>query len=369
MEISVQVPELATALQRVQGIVEKKSAMPALANALITTHGQDRISVSATDLEIGLTAEYPAEVHSPGAMTLGARALYDIVRSLPEKTVRLKQVQNQWVEITCGKVKYRVVGLAPDGFPSLPTFDDVAMSPIDPGMLRDMIEKTLYAVSTDETRYNLTGVYCEAVSEKPGLRMVATDGHRLSIVEREMKNPPELEAGVIIPRKGLTEMKKLLEDKGDDAQLGYVDNSAVFQKNGVTLTMRLVDGRFPDYQQVIPGAAHREVVLDRQRFQNALKRTSLLSPDKAQGVKIELEANQLMLSANNPDLGEAREELDVHYEGEALTIGFNFRYLLDVLSVLTDEEVVLKLTDELSPGVITPKDSTEYKAVIMPMRI
>lgn len=369
MEISVKVPELAKALQRVQGIVEKKSAVPTLANALIKTQGQDRITVSATDLEISLIADYPAEVIAPGAITLGARALYDIVRSLPEKDVKLKLVQGQRVEITCGRVKYRVNGTEPDTFPTLPSFDQLELEGIEPALFRDMIEKTLYAVSNDETRYNLTGVFCEPMGETEGLRMVATDGHRLSIVERPMKVAESFGAGVIIPKKGLNELKKLLEDRDGEAKLGFVESSAVFERDGVTLFMRLVDGRFPDYQQVIPTNLTRQVFIDRQALQNALRRTSVLSPDKAQGVKLELEAGRLSLSANNPDLGDAREEIEVGFEGEPLTIGFNFRYLLDVMSVIDEEEVMMELTDDLSPGVLSGRGSSGYRAVIMPMRI
>ncbi|MBX2812329.1 MAG: DNA polymerase III subunit beta [Myxococcales bacterium] len=369
MEISVHVPELSKALQRVQGIVEKKSAMPALANALIRTEGKNTITVVATDLEIGVTGRYAANVAVEGSISLGARALYDIVRSLPEREVSLKQLPNRWVEISCGKVNYRLVGSDPDSFPNIPDEEDIKMFPVEPGLVRDMIEKTLYAVCTDETRYNLTGVFCEADPDGERLRMVATDGHRLSVIERPMKHLPQLDTGVIVPRKGLTEVKKLLEDKVEEASMGYTQTSAIFKKDGVTLTMRLVDGRFPDYNQVIPESLEREVVMNRQRFQDALRRTSLLSPNKEQGVKIELESGKIMLSANNPDLGEAREELEVGFEGDPITIGFNFRYLLDALSVLEDDEVVLSLTDELAPGVLTGKTSVGYKAVIMPMRI
>jgi DNA polymerase III subunit beta len=369
MELTIRVPELVKALQRVQGIVEKKTTMPILANALIKSKGKDAITVSATDLEIGLVGDYEAKVTKTGALTLGARALYDIVRSLPEQTVTLKQAANQWVEITCGKVKYRVVGMAAESFPTLPKFEDVPFFPVDPKVFKEMIDKTLYAVSTDETRYNLTGVYCEPVTGSPGLRMVATDGHRLSVIERPTSQAPAMKDGVIIPRKGLVELRKLLEDGEGDARLGFVENSAVFEKGGLTLTMRLVDGKFPDYQQVIPTASSRRVRVPRHLLHDALKRTSLLSPDKAQGVRFEVGPGSLALSANNPDLGEAREELDVDYEGEPLKIGFNFRYLMDVLNVLTDDRVELELTDELSPGVLHGEGAEGYRAVIMPMRI
>jgi DNA polymerase-3 subunit beta len=178
-----------------------------------------------------------------------------------------------------------------------------------------------------------------------------------------------MKEGVIIPRKGLVELKKLIDEGGSGAKLGFVENSAVFEKDGITLTMRLVDGRFPDYQQVIPTASSRRVQVSRNALNQGLKRTSLLSPDKAQGVRLDLTSNALALTANNPDLGEAREEIEVAYDGDALKIGFNFRYLLDVLSVLTEDEVELELTDELSPGVIRGVGSEGYRAVIMPMRI
>lgn len=369
MELTIRVPELLKALQRVQGIVEKKTTMPILANALIKSKGKDAVTVSATDLEIGLTADYEAKVPKAGAMTLGAKALFDIVRSLPEQTVTLKQASNQWVEIACGKVKYKVVGMAAESFPTLPRFEDVAFFAIQPKTFKEMIDRTLYAVSTDETRYNLTGVYCEPVVGSAGLRMVSTDGHRLAVIERPMTAAPAMKEGVIIPRKGLVELRKLLDDGEGDARLGFVENSAVFEKGGLTLTMRLVDGRFPDYQQVIPAASSRRVRVARQQLQDALKRTSLLSPDKAQGVRLDLTSGTLALTANNPDLGEAREEIEVDYEGEALKIGFNFRYLMDVLAALSDERVEIELTDELSPGVVHGEGSEGYRAVIMPMRI
>jgi DNA polymerase-3 subunit beta len=369
MELTIRVPELVKALQRVQGIVEKKTTMPILANALIKSKGKDKIIVGATDLEIGLVADYDAQIEKSGAMTLGAKALFDIVRALPEKTVTLKQTANQWVEISCGKVKYRVVGMAPESFPTLPTFDDVSFFALEPSTFREMIDKTLYAVSTDETRYNLTGVFCEPVGGSPGLRMVATDGHRLAVVERPTSEAPIMKEGVIIPRKGLVELRKLIDEGGDGGRLGFVENSAVFEKDGITLTMRLVDGRFPDYQQVIPTASSRRVRVARPALADALKRTSLLSPDKAQGVRFDLTENALSLSANNPDLGEAREELEVEYAGEPLKIGFNFRYVSDVLGTIGEDQVELELTDELSPGVLRGVGSEGYRAVIMPMRI
>ncbi|MCB9655262.1 MAG: DNA polymerase III subunit beta [Deltaproteobacteria bacterium] len=369
MELNIRVPELTRALHRVQGIVEKKTTKPVLASVLIRTRGQDRIAVSATDLEIALTGDYEAEVVKEGSITIGAKALYDIVRSLPEEHASLKRTANNWVEIVCGKVKYRLVANSDEEFPKLPAFSDAAFFSVDAAVVRGMIDKTLYAVSTDETRYNLTGVYCEALAREAGLRMVATDGHRLSVVERTTPQAPIIKDGVIIPRKGLIELRKILDDAGEDGRLAFVDNSAVFESSGLTLTMRLVDGRFPDYQQVIPTAFSRQIRLSRATLTQALKRTSLLAPDKGQGVRFDLTENTLSLTTNNPDLGEAREDIDVAYEGEPLRIGFNVRYVMDALSVITEENAVIELTDELSPGVFYGAGAEGYRAVVMPMRI
>lgn len=368
VELKIQVPDLVRALQRVQGIIQKKATMPILVNVLLRADEDGRLHVAATDLDTGLRASYPAEVKLAGTITVGAKALFDIVRSLPGETVRLKSLPNQWIELSAGKVQYRLVGMAADSYPSIPEFNDAEFFAIDARVFRDMIDRTIYAVSQDETRFNLTGVYCEAMAGGKGLRMVATDGHRLALVERPVDQAPPLEHGVIIPRKGLLELRKLLEENAE-GQLSLVENSAVFRQTDVTLTMRLVDGKFPDYQQVVPTSYARKLQVDRSSFLGALKRTSLLAPDKAQGVRLEIDKDVLFLSANNPDLGEAREELDIAYDGAPLTIGFNFRYLMDALQVIPDDQIQFELTDELSPGVLRGVGSEGSQSVIMPMRI
>lgn len=369
MELKIAVPELAKALQRVQGIIEKKTTMPILANVLLEARAEGQLRVSATNLEIGLTGSYPAQVREAGAITLAGRALYDIVRSLPSETVTIKKTANNYVETTSGRVSYKLVGMAADGFPAMPKFEEVDFFPIEGRVFREMVDKTLYSVSQDETRYNLTGVYCEPIKAAPGLRMVSTDGHRLSVIERAMSKVPAMKRGVIIPRKGVVELRRLLDDVDGGGRLGFVENSAVFEKDGLTLTMQLVEGQFPDYQQVIPSSHNKRVVVDRQRLADALKRTSILAPDKAQGVRLDLAAGVLALSANNPDMGEAREELEVDYAGDSLRIGFNFRYLADVLQVLEDDKVEIQLTDPLSPAVIVPYGHEGYRAIVMPMRL
>ena len=369
MEFQIRTPELARALARVQGVVEKKTTMPILANVLIKSNGKDAVSIAATDLEIGLTAEYEAKVTKPGAMTLGAKALFDIVRALPEATVSLKLQTNQWVEITCGKVKYRVVGIDPAHFPTLPRFADVAFFPVDPKVVRLMIDMALPSVCTDDTRSNLLGAYVEPMATSPGLRMVSTDGHRLAVIDRPLATAPVMRGPVIVPRKGLGEMKKVLDNvpEGAEVRLGFVENSAVLEVGGVTLSMRLLDAKFPEYQAVIPQSASRYAKVSRGELASALKRVSLLASDKSVGVRLSLEAGTLALYMNNPDAGEASEEIAIDYTGDPLKIGVNARYLLDALGACGAETPTLEMTDELSPLVVRPDDTASF--VIMPLRI
>lgn len=369
MEFSIPVQELAKALQRVQGIIEKKTTMPILANVLLEASKDGFLSVAATNLEIGLTGKYACDVTQEGSITLSGRSLFDIVRALPKKTATLKKVNNDWVEISCGKVNYRVVGMSAEGYPTLPSFSDVEYFALSSDAFKAMIDKTLYSVCTDETRYNLTGIYCEALSEGDGIRMVSTDGHRLSIVEQNTDDQPLIKKGIIIPRKGMIELRRLLDDGETTGQLGFKDNSAIFEKDGLTLTMQLIEGEFPDYKQVIPQTCTKRVIVNRELLQSALKRTSLLSPDKAQGVRLDLSNGNLALSAHNPDVGEAKEDIEVDYDGEDLKIGFNYRYISDVLHALNHEEVELQLSDSLSPGVIIGAGTEDYRAIIMPMRL
>jgi DNA polymerase III subunit beta len=369
MEFNIPVQELAKGLQRVQGIIEKKTTMPILANVLLTASKDGHLTVSATNLELGLTGKYPCEVITPGAITLSGKSLFEIVRALPKNSAKIKTTNNDWVEISCGKVNYRVVGMAADGYPTLPSFSDVEYFKLGRDALKAMIDKTLYSVCTDETRYNLTGVFCEALTDGDGIRMVSTDGHRLSIIEQPTDDQPLIKKGIIIPRKGMIEIRRLLDDGDSNGQLGFKDNSAIFQKDGLTLTMQLIEGEFPDYKQVIPSSCTKKIVINRAILQAALKRTSLLSPDKAQGVRLDLSPGNLSLSAHNPDIGEAKEDIEINYDGEELKIGFNYRYISDVLHALTDLEVELQLSDSLSPGVIIGAGSAHYRAIIMPMRL
>lgn len=367
MELQIAVEELSRALYRAQGIVEKKASLPMLSNVLLEA-AAGKLTVKAFDLEIGVISEHPAEIRSEGRLTVSARRLYDIVKMLPEPMVVLKQAQNHYVEISCGAAHFRIVGSPADDFPTLPVLSKVPFVKVDTRQLLEMIDLTSFAVSNDETRFNLNGVFFEPVASG-GLRLVATDGHRLSMVERQVEGDFQLPRGVIIPRKGMQELKRLLSEAGEDAELGFADNSCVLRRTGLTMVMQLVNGQFPEYGQVIPKETGRSVHVGRIRLLDTLKRVSLLSTEQARTVKLDVGEAALRVSSQNPDLGEAHEELPIQGEGEKLQIGFNSRYLIDVLNVLTSEDVTLELTDDLSPGVIHPAEDKSYTAVVMPVRI
>ncbi len=368
MELKIPVEELSKALYRTQGIVERKTTMPVLVNVLLEAKKETGLTVSAFDLEIGLIGQHRCEVIKEGAVALPARHLYDIVRSLPEATVSLKRAANGQMEIHSGSARFKIVATPAEDFPALPKPEGVANLDIDADVLAQMIERTAFAISTDETRYNLGGVYLEQV-EKGSIRMVATDGHRLSCVDKPVGGTAKLEKGVLIPKKGLMELRRLLGEDGGGCHLGFTKGSAIFKRDGVVMVMRLLDGQFPDYRQVIPKESEKSVTVGRTALMDTLRRVSLIASDKTFGVRIDLGDGHVTLTSQNPDLGEAQEELAAEVKGTGLKIGFNARYLIEALSVLSCDKVRLELADELSPGVVRPVGEEGYLAVVMPMRI
>ncbi|MEK7705236.1 MAG: DNA polymerase III subunit beta, partial [Myxococcota bacterium] len=332
---------------------------------------EGRLSVSATDLDVGISGTYSADVKIPGAVAVHARQLFDIVKSLPGDEISIERQDNFWLELTSGKSRFRLVGMAPDEFPALPAYGQVKTFRLPAALLTEMIDQTIFCVSTDDNRHNLSGVFCTRPSEKM-LRMVSTDGHRLAMSERTLETVIPLTEGVIVPRKGFQELRRVLADtseKLDEVELGFSQNAGLLRAGAVTLTTRLVEGQFPDYEQVIPREATKRARIPRAPLAEALKRVSLLSQARGHGVRLTLSQGKVELVAEDPEHGEARETLDVSYEGEGLTVGFNARYLLDVLGLVHDNDILLELTDDLSPGVVKPGDKPGFLAVVMPMRI
>jgi DNA polymerase-3 subunit beta len=374
MKLTIEKTDLHRGLSRLQAVVEKRNSMPILANVLLDATGQGdegQLELMATDLEIGVRDVHPARVDATGSTTVSARKLFDIVRELPEEPVQLAAESDGFLEISSGRIHFSLAGTTAEEYPSLPAFSPDRLVTLQAPILSTMIERTMYAASLDETRYNLNGVYFEVRPESEKIRMVATDGHRLALVDRGIGGEAgELTSDVIIPRKGLAELKRLVdEEDADQVELGFEGNSGLVRKNAVTLVMRLIEGKFPDYQQVIPTNVEHRVILPTEPLIRAVRRMALLSAERSHAVKLELKSSLLRLSSSNPDLGQAEEELDVDYAGEDLVIGFNAKYLQESLAAFGAKEIQLSLHDATSPVVVQPTDDTDSLAVVMPMRL
>ena len=371
MKFTIKKEEILKGLQRIQGVVDKKNTMPILANMLLTAD-KSGLEIVATDLEIGLRGKYIAEVATPGAVAVSAKKMYEIARELPEEDVLVHVDENNWVKMVSGHSQFKLVGLPKGEYPALPDVMEEGMIAVDGDVLRDMIRKTLYAVGDNDARYVLNGLFVHLTQAKNGLniRMVGTDGHRLSLID-QVVDAKHKEENVIIPKKAMMELRRLLEEDGSGAELrvGFSKNHALFKRDGLVMVSKLIDGNYPNYNQVIPAKSTKTVSVPKEQIAHAVKRVSILSKEKTNAVKLQLEKNSIVLSTSNPDLGEANEELAVDYKGEGLSIGFNSRYLTDVLSAIDGETITISLTDPLSPCLIREVGNEQYKCVVMPMRV
>lgn len=370
MEFTIARDELLQGLYLTQGIVERRTTIPILANVLMES-ADTGIAITATDQEIGVRRRCEAKIKKKGSLTTGARKLYEIVRECPEGPIVIRTLENNWIEIASGNSRFKIVGLDPKEFPAMPSPDRERESQtlnVPAEVLRDMIARTLFAVSMDEMRANLSGIFVE--SPEPGkLRMVATDGHRLSMITRPVE-AGSLAGSVILPRKGVAEISKVIE-AGDDPIALAVQGSVVHASRGqVDLSMRLVEGEFPDYKQVIPTRSERRLVVSVEPLLAGLRRVSTVSSERTRGIKFQLEAGKLEISSMNPDLGEASEELAVEYDAGPLSIGFNAKYFMDLLGVLAGGTALeIGFHDEVSPALLHCDADPDYVYVVMPMRL
>ncbi len=371
MKLKIKKEEILKGLQRIQGVVEKKNTMPILSNMLLTAEG-DSIEIIATDLEIGLRGRYAADVEKPGSVTVSAKKMYEIVRELPADEVQIKVEEGNWVKIISGRSQFKLVGLPKDEYPALPDVAEEGMIAIDGDMLRDMIRKTLYSVGENDARYVLNGLFVHMTQAKGGLniRMVGTDGHRLSMIDRVI-DATHKEESIIIPKKAMMELRRLLEEDAPktELRLGFSKNHALFKRDGLVMVSKLIDGNYPNYLQVVPAKSSKKVTVSKEVMTHAVKRVSILSKEKTNAVKLSLEKERIILSTNNPEIGEASEELAVDYAGEGIAIGFNSRYLMDVLMSMDREHIAIEFNDPLSPCLITEDGDEHYKCVVMPMRV
>ncbi len=383
MIFDIEKKDILKGLVSVQGIAGRKTTLPILSHVLLEGE-KDFLYLTGTDLETGVREGLPANVQREGKASVSAKKLYEIIRELPDRPIHIEKKENHWVTLICGKSTFNLAGLDPDEFPSLPAYREEHFSKIPASTLMEMIERTVFAASNEESRYHLNGVFFLQTKQsgKEVLRMVATDGHRLSLIHREGFRIRGIEKGIILPKKGILEVKKILADRaGEEPVEIYFDGTHGFLRIGKSLMIvRLIDGEFPEYEQVIPKENDKKIKMEREKIYACLRRISTMANERIEGVKLSLKKNILEGSSFNQDFGDAREELEVSYEGASLEVGFNARYLIDVLNVVDSNEVWLELRDEGSPAILRPlseasseKPSTlgsnDQLFIIMPMRI
>ncbi len=370
MEFSVKKFDLLAELELTQGVVERKTTIPILSNLLFEAKG-NRLSITATDLELSIRTSCDAKVKKEGSGTIPAKKLYDLVRLLPDEEIRFKLIENHWIQIVSDRKSYKLVGMSKENFPALPGFPH-ALVKIPAKLLNDLIAKTTFAISLEESRYTLNGALLVV---KPGsLTMVATDGHRLAMVETDHKfEGLPTETRVLVPKKAMNEVQRLAAESSDDAvvEFGQDESHLFFQFGRRLLTCRKLTGQFPNYEAVLPRDVTKTVTIERSELQDALRRVSQLADQRSHAVKFMLSKEGLEISASSPEYGEAKEVIEKEFKGETIAIGFNAQYLLDFLAAAADGPISFELKDEQSAGQLRPlgDESSRYRYVVMPMRI
>lgn len=378
MEFSITKGEFFKGLQKSQGVADTKGAIPILSNILIEVVDSG-IWIYATDLNIGIKGFYKASVKTKGKFTVNARKLFDIVRELPDADINVSQKSGGkrkepepesaelWINLSCGNYKTRLSGLPVDEFPAFPSYGEDYLVKFEPSQLKDMVKKTIFSISSDETRYTLNGTLLEA--DENTIKMVSTDGHRLSYIKNENPKTVEKKINVIIPQKTTSELLKLVEDGEEAVLFSIYENHVVFKKENFVLVSRVIDGQFPNYDVVLPKNNDKRVILNKDVLIHALKRVSLLSDEKSKMVKFNIDKDNIELISDTAGIGEAKEKIDVKYDGEGLSIGLNARYLLDIMSAVDSDEIFFDIKDPVSPTLFMPLNNENYKCVIMPMRL
>ena len=377
MNFEIDKRDFIKALGLIQGVAGRKTTLPILSHILLEWK-ENSLFLSGTDLETAIREEVVAKIYQEGRASVSAKKLYEIVRELPDEMIHIKKKENAWITLQCGKSLFNLAGLDPEEFPSFPSYQEEGFSILSTRILREMIEKTSFAASNEESRYHLNGILLAQIKQggKDVLRMVATDGHRLSLFDRENQKINGIdEKGMIIPKKGVLEVKRIIADRDGEEEMGvYFNSTHGFFKTGKSLTaVRLIDGEFPEYEQVIPKGNDKRITMVKERVVSSLKRVSTMASERIEGVKLSIKGNSLEMSTTHQDYGDAQEEVDVVYEGEPLQVGFNARYLMEAFNVIDSNEIVMELKDEGSPGIVRPFSSTTQSSnqicIIMPMRL
>jgi DNA polymerase III subunit beta len=372
MEFNIRREIFLDGIQKTLGIVEKKTTMPILNNVLIRAEKFKGVKVVATDREIGLVADYEAEVTASGDVTLSARKLYEMIREIQGETIHFQRNDQYLVTLTAQKAIYKIPGISADEFPNVVVSEDVHFFKMRGQMMRDLILKTAFSMSTDEIRKNLNGVFLDMEQDKPGfLKAVATDGHRLALVTVYSgdKDFLKLQKGIIIPRKGVSEIRKLLESEGGDILIGVQPGMCVIKTDHTMLKVSLIDAEYPDYRRVIPAEKGTAIQFEKETVLHALRRMSVISSERYSGVIVRLTEGRMVLNSTNPDVGEANDEIDMNYHGPDLEVGYNVNYLIDAIEAIDEKEVVFEIGAGMKPGVIRPTENDQHFCIIMPLRI
>ncbi|HEU4770326.1 MAG TPA: DNA polymerase III subunit beta [Pyrinomonadaceae bacterium] len=370
MQFVVSKQNLQRELGFVQGVVEKKNTIPVLSNILIESVGETTIRITGTDLDVTIRCEMDAEeITTPGSMCVQARKLFEIARLLPDEPVNFKKEENEWVTVKCGRARFKMVGVARDAFPEVPLFKS-APTKLPAGVIKTFIDRTIFAITQEESRYTLSGA--KFILDNNSARMVTTDGHRLAYVEKKnvTKNGSSDVIDTLIPRKTLAELKKLT-DFDEEISLGMDENHIYFQIGSRLLISRMLYGQFPNYEMVMPKNNDKSIEFDSSLLNLAIRRVALMADERSHAIRFHLEPNQLVISSQNAEEGEANETLQTDYAGEITDIGFNAQYLQEFLNVIGDAKIAFEFKDGNSQAQLQPSENGdyEYKYIVMPMRI
>jgi len=372
MKITIKKNDIRNVLSKVQGLTGRKTNLAITETLLISTKDSG-ITLVATDLETGLEGHYPATIESEGRIAINAKKLYEIVRDFPHDEIRIHEVENRWIEIGNESIEYHIVGMDPDDFPDTPQIEEIDFFEVDSVRLKKMIERTvIISGAPDDKRAHINGLFFERITddEQKAVRMVSTDGSRLSVANYACEKDADLPAGegIIIPKKGLNEVAKFLGTEGA-VQIGIKDSYFVIRQNSETIIIRLLEGDFPKYNDIIVKGDGHVVRTDRALFLMMLKRMSILSSENYKGVVFNFTENNLLITASNPDIGESKENMSIAFEGESVEVAFNPKFFIETLSVIESDTAVLNIIDDRRPCLLEGDADDSYISVIMPMRI
>jgi DNA polymerase-3 subunit beta len=368
MEFNIDKQTFLAGLQTAQNVADRKTTMPIAANVLLKCL-DDKLEVAATNLMVSVVANLDADIKQPGGITCSAKTFYDVVKSLPDQEdleISVSTTEANYAEVNAGKVRFQIVGMSDEDFPSFPDTTGLEFHSLEASVVADLFTKVFFSILPEETRPHLNAAFMEV--EQGTLRLVSTDGHRLSKAEASISEDFSLPEPILIPRRGVQEIRRLLEGAAESVEMSVAKEYLFVRADKVLMAVRLNDEKFPPYDEVIPSDLDKKIVVERAGFMDALKRVSLLSTEKTKGIRLRLIKGAMEVLSRNPDLGEASEEIEVDYDGDEFVVAFNSRYFQELLGEMSGEEVIVEFGEELDPCLVRPVETSSYLGVIMPLR-